>query len=256
MTRIVSLLTLLAIIAVPVLGWFVDGWSGGTTLVVYWFETVAASVFISARILLHRRWAPRRGHVRYRAATTSRRRQENSSFLAGFAVTSFGFCAAHAVFLGAILFLLTKNGDHALAYVDWHATGFGCLLVLAFLTVDFAVDLIGLRRWSFLRLEQLANRGLSRVVVVQLTLIFGLIGIALTDATDALFGIFVVLKTLAALSTAIPQWEPAAAPKWLSRMMNRVRPTRPGERFEDSWVKRGEAELARREDNDRPWVSR
>jgi hypothetical protein len=254
-TRVVSPLILLAVVAVPVAGWFVGGWAGGTTLVVYWFETVAASVFICARIVLHRRLTPCQGHFRYRAGGTSRRGTQRSSFLAGFAVTSFGFCAAHAVFLCAILFLLTKNADRQLTQVDWRTTGFGCLLVLAFLSVDFAVDLLTLRRWSFWRLEQLDHRGLSRVVVVHLTLVFGLCAIALTDAADALFGIFVVLKTLAALSFALPQWEPRDAPTWLSRTMNRVPSVRSGERFEDAWRKDRDAETARRDVNERRWVS-
>lgn len=255
MTRTVQLLVLLVIIAVPVIGWFVDDWSGGTTLVVYWFETVAASVFISVRILLHRRWVPSRGHFRYQAASTNRRSSQNPSFLAGFAVTSFAFCAAHAVFLCAILFLLNKDGKGELARVDWRTATFGCLIVLAFLVLDVAVDLLRLRRWSFWQIEQLAHRGLSRVVVVHLTLIFGLIGIALTDAPDALFGIFVVLKTLAALSTALPQWEPTVAPEWLSRIMNRIPHSRADESFEASWTEDREAESARREGNGRRWVS-
>ena len=255
MTRLLSPLILLAVIAVPVVGWFVGGWAGGTTLVVYWFETVSASVFICARILLHRRWAPRQGHFRYQAGGTTRRGTQRSSFLAGFAVTSFGFCAAHAVFLCAILFLLGKEDDRQLAHVDWRTAGLGCLVILGFLTVDFAMDLLSLRRWSFWRLEQLAHRGLSRVVVVHLTLVFGLIGIALTDAADALFGIFVALKTLAALSTALPQWEPREAPKWLSGMMNRAPRARPDENFEDSWTRDREAEIARRERNEEQWVS-
>ena len=41
-----------------------------------------------------------------------------------------------------------------------------------------------------------ANQGISRVAVVHLTLIVGMAGIALTDAPEALFGVFVVLKTL------------------------------------------------------------
>jgi hypothetical protein len=254
-TRFLSPLIVLAVIAVPVVGWFVGGWAGGTTLVVYWFETVAASVFVCARILLHRRWTPRQGHFRYQAGGTTRRGTQRSSFLAGFAVTSFGFCAAHAVFLCAILFLLGKQSNRELAHVDWRTAGFGCLIVLGFLTVDFAMDLLSLRRWSFWRLEQLTHRGLSRVVVVHLTLVFGLIGIALTDAADALFGIFVALKTLAALSTALPQWEPREAPKWLSGMMNRVPRVRPDEKFEDSWAKDRDAEIARRERNEGLWVS-
>mgnify|MGYP007122183580 CR=1 FL=1 len=78
--------------------------------------------------------------------------------------------------------------------------------------------------------------------------------VALTDAPEALFGVFVVLKTLASLSWLLPQWEPATAPVWLSRLMNRVPGKHPGERFEDFWAKDQEAELQRRKRNEQPWA--
>jgi cytochrome b561 len=40
-TRIVHLLTLVAVNAVPAAGWFIEDWSARTTLLVYWFENVA-----------------------------------------------------------------------------------------------------------------------------------------------------------------------------------------------------------------------
>jgi ABC-type multidrug transport system fused ATPase/permease subunit len=256
-TRFVHPLSLLAVIAVPIVGWFFEDWSGPTTLAVYWFENVAVCVFIVARILLHQRWSPRSGHFRYTAPSADRRSSGNSSsFVTGFAVTSFAFCAAHAVFLAAIVFLLNRNGEGRLADVDWRSVGFGCLSVLAFLALDFFADLFSLRRWSFWQLEQTAQRGLSRVVVVHLTLIFGFIGIALTDSPSAFFGVFVVLKTLASLSAVLPQWEPKTPPKWFSNIMNRVPNVRPGERFEDFWAEDRADEAERRERNERPWTAR
>ncbi len=251
--RLVHVLSLLGVITVPVFGWFVKDWAGGTTLAVYWFETVAASLFICARIVFQSRWAPRRGHFAYNAPSAGRRGSKSSSFLAGFAIVSFAFSAAHAVFLAAILLLLHHNGKGDLAGVDWRSVGFGCLSVLAFLALDFVVDLFTLRQWSFRQLEQLADRGLSRVIVVHLTLIIGFVGIAVTGAPDALFGVFVVLKTLAALNAVVPQWEPATAPQWLSRIMNRVPNVLPGERFEVFWTEDRTEELERRDRNEAPW---
>ena len=149
MTRFVHLLALLAITAVPAVGWFVEDWSGATTLAVYWFETVAACLFISSRILIHQRWTPRRGHFRYKAPSGDRRSSQTSSFLAGFVVTSLTFCAAHGAFLAVILVLLNHNGEGELADVDWRSVGLGCSSVLLFLAVDFVVDLLSLRQWSF-----------------------------------------------------------------------------------------------------------
>jgi cytochrome b561 len=252
MTRFAHVLTLIGVIAVPIFGWFVDDWSGATTLAVYWFETVAACLLIAGRILLHQRWSPRRGHFRYQAPSANRRSTQ-SSFLGGFLVVSLTFSAAHAVFLGVILFLLNHNDKGDLAVVDWPSVGFGCLGVLGFLAFDFLVDLLTLRQWSFRQLEQTTNQALSRVIVVHLTLILGFVGVALTGAPDAFFGTFVVLKSLSALSFALPQWQPSVAPKWLSRVMNRVPNVHPGETFEEFWAKDRAEEAERLTNNERPW---
>lgn len=247
------LLTLLGVNAVPAAGWFAGQWSAGTTLAVYWFENVAACLFISARIVAHQRLSPRRGHFRYQAPNAGRR-DTQSSFVHGFLVMSLVFCAAHGLFLGAILFMLSHTGERGAAELDWRSLEIGCVSVLVFLVIEFVVDVRSLRQWSFLRIEQTAYRGIGRVIVVHFTLIFGLVGIALTGAPSALFGVFVVLKTLYALSTALPQWEPAKPPSWLTRMLNRLPNVRPGQRFEDYWAKDRADEAERRDRNEQPWT--
>lgn len=247
------LVAALGAITVPVFGWFGQHWSGATTLLVYWFENVAMCLFVAARIAVHRRWAPKYGHFRYRARQSGG--PANRSFLAAFTVTSLAFCAAHAIFLGAILGLLAVNGAPALGLLDldWRSVGWGCLSVLAFLALDFLLSLGDLRRWSFRDVERTADIGLGRVMVVHLTLVLGFAGIAVTDAPSTLFGIFVVLKTLAALSTVIPQWEPQRPPRWLSNLMDRMPNVHPGERFEDFWVKDQARERDRQRRNEQPW---
>jgi hypothetical protein len=255
-TRVVHVLTLLGVIAVPVVGWFAADWSGATTLLVYWFETVAGCLLIAARVLVHQRVNPRRGHFRYQPPSGDRRSAQTSRFVSGFLIVSLAFSAAHGLFLGSILSLLNHNGQGALAAVDWRSVAFGCLSVTLFLAVDFVVDLLDLRRWSFWQIEQTANRGLSRVIVVHLTLIMGFVGIAITGAPDAFFGTFVVLKSLAALSWVVPQWEPKQAPKWLSSVMNRVPNVHPGSTFEEFWAKDRADETTRRARNEQPWEVR
>lgn len=254
MIRFVHLLTLLGVVAVPATGWFAAQWSGGTTLAVYWVENVAVCAFIALRILLHQKQSPRRGHFRYEAPNTDRP-AARSSFLTGFAVTGFAFCAAHGVFLGVILFLLDRNGASGFAAIDWRSVAYGCLGVLVLLAVDFAVDLPGLRRMPFRHLERTADQGVGRVLVVHLTLIFGMVGVALTGAPSAFFGVFVFLKTMFAISTALPQWEPEVAPRWFSRLMNRVPNVHPGRTFEQFWADDRAAERARREKNEQPWTA-
>jgi hypothetical protein len=256
-TRAAHVATWLGVIAVPALGWFTQGWSGATTLVVYWFETAAMCLLIVARIALHQRWTPRYGHFRYQAPVTDRRGvPRRNSFVSGFALTSLVFCGAHALFLGVILLLLNLNGQRGIAEVDWRSIGLGCAYVLAFLLIEFLLDLSSLRHWTFWQIEQTANRGLSRVVVIHLTLIFGLFGVAITDAPSAFFGVFVVLKSLAALSLALPQWDPEQPPRWFSRVMNRVPNVHPGKRFEDFWAESRAASEDRRAANERPWTNR
>lgn len=255
-SRITHVMTVLAVIAVPAVGWFVDGWSGATTLVVYWFETLAGSLLIGVRILLHRRWTPCRGHFRYEPSTTNRRSPKTSSFLSGFLITTLAFTTAHGVFLAVIVFLSSRNGQQGLSEIDWRSTGYGCLLIVGFLCVDLVLDVAYLRSWSFRQIELTAQRAFSRVVVVHLTLIFGLFGLVMTGASATLFGIFVALKTLASLSFVLPQWEPTHPPEWLSRVMNRVPNAQTDKRFEDFWAEDRSGERARRERNEQPWVTR
>lgn len=250
--RIIALLALLAVNAIPAAGWFVEGWSAGTTLVVYWFENVAVCVFVAARIIVSQRTSPRRGHFTYQAPKSAGRGSQ-TSFLNGFLVTSLAFTAAHGVFLGVILFVLDQNGQGGLAGVVWHQVRIGCLYVLAILAIEFAVDLRGLRRWTFWQIEQTANRSLGRIAVVHLTLVLGMFGAVMTDAS-ALFGVFVVLKTLNALSMALPQWEPTTPPKWLSRVLNRLPNVNKGADFEDLWAKERADEAERRTRNEQPWI--
>lgn len=248
-----QLFTALAVIAVPALGWFGQHWSGATTLVVYWFETLTMCLLVMARIALHQRLSPKTGHFRYRGPGTGG--PTTSSFMSGFALVSLAFCAAHGVFLGTILAVLTHNRAPELQLIDldWRSVGWGCLSVLLFLTVGFLLDVIDLRQWSFRDLECAANVGLGRVMVVHLTLLFGFAAIAATGAPGTLFGVFVVLKILAALSAVVPQWEPERPPRWLSALMNRMPNVHPGERFEEFWAQDQARERDRRRRNEQPW---
>ncbi|MEZ0381914.1 DUF6498-containing protein [Mycobacterium sp. pW045] len=255
-TSSAQLLAALGVIAVPAFGWFGQHWSGATTLVVYWFENVAMCLLMMVRIAVHQRLSPKSGHFRYRGPGTGG--PATSSFLWGFTLVSLAFCAAHGVFLGTILALLTYNRAPQLQLIDldWRSVGWGCLSVLLFLAVGFLLDLVDLRRWSFRDLERAADVGLGRVMVVHLTLLLGFAGIAATDAPGTLFGIFVVLKTLAALSAVIPQWEPDRPPRWLSNLMNRMPNVHPGERFEDFWAHDQDRERERQRRNEQPWRAR
>jgi hypothetical protein len=243
--------------AVPAAGWFFGSWSAGTTLGVYWFENVVASLLIGARIALHRKWSPCRGHTHYQPRDKERRGAQRS-FLQYFLTTSLVFSVAHGFFLGMIIFVLTANGHGDEVGLNGRELATGCGLVAAMLVGDFAFDLRRLRAQPFAWLERQAEGNLGRVVVVHLSLIFGMAAVAFTGANKAFFGVFIGLKTMADLSMRLPQWNPARPPAWLCRIMDRVPNAQAGKNkgrpqtFEEFWIADKADEIARLAANERP----
>ncbi len=243
--------------AVPAAGWFAGGWSAGTTLGVYWFETVAASLLIAARIALHRKWNPCRGHTHYQPRDKERRGAKRS-FLEYFLTISLIFSGAHGFFLGMIILVLTLNGHGAEVGLNPRELGAGCGLVFAMLAANFTFDLRGLHNQPFARIERMADANLGRVVVVHLSLIFGMAAVAFTGANKSFFAVFIVLKTMADLASRLPQWNPAKPPGWLCHIMDRIPNAQASktkgkpQTFEEFWIADKADEVARLAANERP----
>jgi hypothetical protein len=254
---LVHWLTLVAANTVPLVGWFAADWSAATTLIVYWFETAAGLMFTCAQGVLHQRWNPRRGHFQYEARQSRSTQGDNPKgpFLQGFLVTNLAFTAGHGIFIGALLLVLTHNGNAALVQINWRSVELGCLQLLVIAAIDFLADLPYLHGWSFEQLEQTADRTFGRVGVVHIALIVGIFIAAATDTPARVFGVFVVLKSLYSMSTALPHWAPRTSPRWLNRLMNRVLPEPAGKRFEDVWATDQASEVRRREQNEQPWTA-
>ncbi len=255
MKSLLQLLTTLALNAVPALGWFIGDWNAGTLLAIYWFENVVATLFIAARILVHRRLAPCRGHFEYEPRKGAERGRRGS-FLAGYMTLTLVFSGAHGIFLGVIILILTQNGHGAEMGLDWDEVAKGCGGVLLFLTIGLLMDLPGLGKKKFFWIEQMADRHLARIVIVHLSIIFGMLAVAMTNATRAFFGVFVGFKTLNDLAIALPQYDPEEPPRWLSRAMDKVpdvsgKPLRK-ETFAEFWKRDKADEIERRRKNDLP----
>ena len=113
--RLRSLLTALGLNAVPALGWFVGEWSAGTMLVLYWLETLIGTLLLAARIILHRRIRPSKGHWDYHAPQTQAPQANNrSSYLAAFLVPALVFTFAHGIFLAVLGFMAKKTTPNPL----------------------------------------------------------------------------------------------------------------------------------------------
>src|ERR1700709_2851657 len=98
--RLRSILTALGLNAIPAAGWFLGDWSAGTTLVLYWFETLLGTIFVAARILVNRRLRPSKGHWNYQAPQTEAT-PGRSSYLSAFLGPALVFTLAHGIFLAA-----------------------------------------------------------------------------------------------------------------------------------------------------------
>jgi len=229
------------------------GWTAGTALAIYWFENVAASLFMAAKILLHRSYVPCEGHFRYRPRTDGKRASgPTGTYLSSFLPISLIFSGAHAIFLFGLLFVLTQNGHGAELGLNFHNILQGCGLVILILLVNFLADLPGLREKPFLWIENEASGNLGRVVLVHLTIIFGMFAVAMTGATRAFFAVFAGLKILADLTGVLPHWNPTTPPPWLCRLMDRMPNAYPTMTFEQFWKKDAAEELAREAANEKP----
>jgi hypothetical protein len=255
--KLPHILTALGINAVPALGWFLGDWNSGTTLAVYWFETVVATLLIAARTLVHRRKVRVRGHFAY-ASNQPGFRGAPIPFLRHYLPVALAFSTAHAVFLVAIIFLLTQNGRGAEVRLNFSELGLGCLLILGFQLADFGLDLVRLKSRPFRWIEVMAERNMGRVLIIHMTLLVGMLVAAMTESSRGFFLVFVVLKTMNDLAMILPQYDPEEPPRWLCRLMDKVPNTGKKtlgkeETFADFWKRGKTEERARQAKNELPY---
>lgn len=205
--RILQVLWLLGVNAIPAWGYFTGRWNAGTALVLYWCENVIGVALVGLRIAIHRHWTHFAGYSSAPAgtSTTINGRLVREGFLGGFLTTGITFAVAHGIFLAAFLGLVP----------EFRATGVDLARVrealppmALFLFLGFLVDLVGIRRRPFAWIRQMVDRMLQRTIVVHLTLIFGMFAVGLFHASRGFIAVFVVLKLLADLSGALSQGNP------------------------------------------------
>lgn len=243
--------------AVPVAGYFGEGWSQGTALATYWVESLLVILFVSTRIALHRKWTRKAGHFRVATFTQQTRegRQQpgavgSGSLLSSYLGIAIPFTLVHGLFLGLLLFFFLPQRfgtDAGVAVVD---LGKGALGVLALLAVGFAIDLVSLRERSFRWLEIGTQNALGRIFVVHMTILFGMGAVAFFGAPGALFAVFAGLKTLFDLGGVLPHRELERQPPRALRFLDRFRGA-DGESFSAYWRRTEEREQAIREENER-----
>jgi uncharacterized protein DUF6498 len=202
MAGVLRALQILGVNAVPAWGFFDDRWSASSTLVVYWFENVFATLLIAARVVIHRRVTKKRGYFASKTAY--------NTFLTSFLSSSLLFTAAHGVFIAVIVFLLASTGLPKAADIAHGIAG-----VSGFLALGLAIDLVNTRNRSFAYMRRLTEHAMGRVIVVHFTILFGMAVAAFTGRMAAVFVVFVILKLMLDLGGQLPDYDPAAAPRWI-----------------------------------------
>ena len=217
--------------AVPLTGWFFAGWTPGTTLVIFWFENLVLSLLIAARIAAHWSATRTRGHT--------------GGFLRNFLTVSVLFTLVHGIFLGFIVgtqLSETVNRDHLIAGLQW-------MLVAQVVSLGLALWNIG--RWPFAEIRKRTDWMLGRVVMVHLSILFGMFLFLAMDKPWWFFSVFVSLKAMLDIGSIVPPWQPKEPPAWLARAANWIdrttghRSSNP-ETFEAYWARTTREEAAER----------
>jgi hypothetical protein len=206
MPGIVRILQILGVNAVPAWGFFDSHWSASSTLIVYWFENVIATLMIAIRVVVHRAVTKKRG---YFASTT-----RYNSFLSTFLFSSLAFTAVHGVFIAVIVAIIAMTGPVSAADIKNGVAG-----VSAFLVLGLLIDLVKIRSTSFAYIRRLTEHAMGRVFVIHFTILVGMAVAMFTGKTAAIFVIFVSLKTLLDIGGQLPDYDPAEAPRWLNAIM-------------------------------------
>jgi hypothetical protein len=181
------LLAVLIANAVPLVGVVRLGWSAPTLLVLYWCETVMQALASSVRIAVHRRLTRDPGHWRVGAGT----------FLSQSAAPVFLFGGVHAVFIAALLGVLTANHVGGRSWLpDLHDLRNGVSTLALVILGELVCDLRGMAERPFFWLQAQVDGLLGRVLVMHLTIIFGLLLIARFETPVALLSLLVGLKAL------------------------------------------------------------
>jgi Family of unknown function (DUF6498) len=187
---------------VPLIGVWKFGWSGGTVLLLFWVESLLGHFAAMIKIRRHATLTHKRGHYAYTAVDA--RSGGGGSYFAHFSTIALVFTFAHGFFLGMILFMLAHNKPElTMFHVSFDNLKLGLGLVVLFVLLDLLIDLPSLAKRSFFWLENTTGKRLTRVLLMHLTLIFGMGAMGIFDSPMAMLMVFLGLKTLLDAATSM-----------------------------------------------------
>jgi hypothetical protein len=250
------LLIALAFNLVPLAGVLYFGWSAGTVLALYWFESLFGHFGAMIKIRLHAT-TNKRGHTHYTPAGD--KMKSGGSYFGHYSTIALLFTFAHGFFLGIILLMLSINRPDLVAFhLRFDDLITGIMVIGALAAMDVIVDLPTLRQKSFLWLEIHTGKRLAQVLVMHLTLIFGMAAVAWFESEMALLYVLIGLKTLIdamtrasnedmkvdeGFDTPVPGWL-----RWLDKHLpeNPARKGKKKESLDEYWKRADQDEIHRR----------
>ncbi len=203
----------------------------------------------------------KRGHTHYK--TAGEKSSSKRSYFAHYTTIALIFTFTHGFFLGIILLMLSSNRPDLVAFhlnVDDLVFGMGVIGALAL--IDLIVDLPSLKQKSFLWLEIHTGKRLAQVLVMHLTLIFGMFAVGFFESEMALLYVLIGLKTLidAMARASNEDMKPEdgfgqPVPKWLRWLDKHLPDNRPGTgkkkgNLDEYWVNSDQQEISRRQNNE------
>ena len=180
---------------ITVYGVFVGGWTVATALALYWSENVLTIILLGLLFTLHRVVTHKRGHTR--------------GFLKAFLFQSSIFTFFHGVFLGLFIFLIFPNITTTELFNPAQFK-LGMMMIGGVLLVRFLIDVAMVKNMQFATLRGKCESFMSRVVIVHLTIIFGMIAMGASGHPRGMFAVFAALKFLI---DCIPVTDPKLNPK-------------------------------------------
>ncbi|HMP73043.1 MAG TPA: DUF6498-containing protein [Kiritimatiellia bacterium] len=231
-TTLIRLMSLLGLNSIPALGWFGGAWSEGTVMAIYWCESILMTLFIGLRILLHRIFTGKAGHLRPPSGLSINRRANAPApkpgpnrFLSDYLTIMLAFLTIQGLFVFGLLmiFLPSIEGMETAALQPEHLR-LGLAGIAALLLFAFLIDLPTLKQRPFAWIRGMTEHSTGRVIVFQFTILIGLPAMAFYDQPRLFFAVFIALKILLDVSIYLPRYEPKDPPAWLCRLMDRIPP--------------------------------
>jgi hypothetical protein len=197
-------LIVLLVNAVPLLGVLCFGWSVANVLALFWMENVLVAICTCIRIKVHRRLTDARGYsTENQLGLKVNNKPYTGGLLGEYANTAFVFTLVHGVFLGAIIFFLADKGtDPAATRLSVAQFVQGTAWIALTLVIGLAIDLAGIRTWSYERIKSYAQSRLGGVIVLHLTIILGMFALMAIHAPTTIVFVLIVIKTLWELANA------------------------------------------------------